>query len=163
MRFGPNRISVNSETALRDVYGHQANVQKSKVYKVFSDFMHDVSTHTVIDKTQHGRKKRVLSQALSDRAMKAVEDHILELVRQFCGHLVDSNPRDAHDKASLNEWASAKNISRWCNYLSFDIMGRLTFGKSFHMMEREDNRYILKVLQDGSQGLQTVRFFYAGF
>ena len=40
------------------------------------------------------------------------------------------------------EWTPAKNMAEWSNYLSYDVMGDLTFGKKFENVEREEHRYI---------------------
>ncbi|KAI9876588.1 MAG: hypothetical protein M1830_006166 [Pleopsidium flavum] len=166
VRFGPNRISVNSNTALRDIYGFKANVQKSRVYKVFADYMGGFNVHLTINKAQHGRKKRVLSQALSDSAMKGMEEHILKIVRRFCDHLLDRGVTEEESKGltdhkRVRDWSSAKNMADWTHYLSFDVMGALCFGKSFGMLEREHNRYILEVLIEATQGLHTVSKLYS--
>lgn len=157
-------MSVNSNTALKDIYGYRANVRKSLLYKAFSDFMGDVSTHTVINKARHGFKKRILCQAVSDSAMSAMEEHILKIVRRFCDHLVDGNSTNAGvegkesiDVQVVRNWSREKDMAAWTNYFSFDVMGELCFGKTFGMMERDDNRYILEVIMDGTQGLNAVR------
>jgi hypothetical protein len=38
------------------------------------------------------------------------------------------------------------DISRWFNYYSFDVMGDLSFGKSFNMLVDGKDAYILKQL-----------------
>ena len=131
------------------------------MYSVFNHFFDSESTETVIDKTQHARKRRVLSQALSDRALKTMENSVLLNVRRFCEHLLGGHPVKHStvlaDTKSGTEWSMAKNVAKWINYLSFDVMGDICFGESFDMMEREDNRYMMDVISDGSQGLHVVR------
>lgn len=87
VRFGPNSVSINTHTALRDIYGFKANVKKSDFYSVFPATKAAFSTHTAIDKAVHARKRRVLSQAFSDSAMRAMEIHILDNIQAWCGHL----------------------------------------------------------------------------
>jgi hypothetical protein len=77
VRYGPNSISINTNTALKDIYGLAKNVRKSKFYSVFPPNQQTYNTHNSIDKISHGRKRRVLSNAFSVAAMKSMEEHIL--------------------------------------------------------------------------------------
>lgn len=141
MRFGPNCLSFNSAAALRDVYGFRANVRKAEFYDAFA---HPVAnTHNTRDKAVHARKRRVLSQAFSDSAMRGIERYILQNVRSFCdqiGALDDASPES-------KGWTAPRVMSDWCNYLAMDILGDLSFGKAFHMLERPDNRFALGLVE----------------
>lgn len=65
VRYGPNRISINTAAGLKKVYGSKANTQKSRsFYNVFAHFFHSDSTLTIVDRAVHGRKRRVMAQAL---------------------------------------------------------------------------------------------------
>ncbi|KAI5364608.1 Putative cytochrome P450 [Septoria linicola] len=149
VRFGPNSLSFNSATALKEIYGFKSNVRKARFYEAFWATKDSFSTHSAISKSVHARKRRVLSQAFSDAAIKSMENHILAHVRQFCQNLAGDN--------SLTTFASAGNpenkgygapveISDQANYLTFDIMGDLCFGKAFGMLERPDNRFAIDLI-----------------
>jgi cytochrome P450 len=159
VRFGPNSISINTHTALRDIYGFKANVKKSDFYSVFPATKAAFSTHTAIDKAVHARKRRVLSQAFSDSAMRAMEVHIVDNIQAWCGHLGDNaaNSKDhvnlpmngfggLNPAFELKGWSAPKNMGDWANYLSFDVLGDLCFGKPFGVMEREENRFVLDLI-----------------
>ncbi|KAI1437349.1 isotrichodermin C-15 hydroxylase [Xylaria sp. CBS 124048] len=151
VRFGPNSLSFNSNGALRDIYGFKANVRKAAFYDAFA---HPVpNTHNTRDKTVHARKRRVLSQAFSEKAMKEMERYILANVRSFCGQI----GLGAGDGGDRKGWTPAKNMADWCNYLAMDILGDLCFGKAFHMLERPDNRYALDLVS-----LATTRHLICG-
>lgn len=138
MRFGPNSVSFNSNTALKDIYGFKSNVRKAEFYDAF---VHPASnTHNTRDKALHARKRRVLSQAFSDGAVKEMERYILANVRSFCEQI----GLGASDEKK--GWTVAKNMADWCNYLAMDILGDLCFGKAFHMLEKPDNRYALELV-----------------
>lgn len=79
-----------------------------------------------------------------------MEQVILENIWKFCAQLIhfDNNQED--------EWSKAVDVAHLANHLSFDIMGTVCFGKSFEMLENPANRYILDVLSDGAQCLNTV-------
>ncbi|KAI1803057.1 cytochrome P450 [Daldinia bambusicola] len=149
VRFGPNSVSFNSNTALKDIYGFKSNVRKAEFYDAF---VHPASnTHNTRDKALHARKRRVLSQAFSDGAVKEMERYILANVRSFCEQI----GLGASDEKK--GWTVAKNMADWCNYLAMDILGDLCFGKAFHMLEKPDNRYALELVS-----LATTRHLICG-
>lgn len=149
VRFGPNSLSFNSNTALKEIYGFKTNVRKAEFYDAF---VHPApNTHNARDKALHARKRRVLSHGFSDNAMKQMERYILANVRSFC---------DQIGTGASNEqkgWTPAKNMADWCNYLAMDILGDLCFGKAFHMLEKPDNRYALELVS-----LATTRHLLCG-
>ncbi|RYC57620.1 hypothetical protein CHU98_g8576 [Xylaria longipes] len=149
VRFGPNSLSFNSNSALKDIYGFKANVRKAEFYDAFA---HPVpNTHNTRDKNVHARKRRVLSQAFSDSAMKEMERYILANVRSFCEQIGLGASDDRKG------WTVPKNMADWCNYLAMDILGDLSFGKAFHMLEQPDNRYALELVS-----LATTRHLICG-
>jgi hypothetical protein len=147
VRFGPNSLSFNSQTALKDIYGFRANVGKAEFYNAFA---HPVAnTHNTRDKQVHARKRRVMSHAFSDAAMKQMERYILGNVRAFCEQIGAGNAGD-DPRAAVAEnkgWSAPRNMSDWCSYLAMDILGDLCFGKAFHMLESPDNRFALKLVE----------------
>ena len=136
----------------------KCNTRKSTFYNTFSAVFKSHSSNTVIDPVHHGRKKRVLTQALSENSIRAMEDHILNNVRSFCRFMGDGcipSSKDA-EKVRSREWSTPKDMTRWAGYLTFDIMGDVCFSQSFNMLEKEDNRYILDMLPKGVQGMNIV-------
>lgn len=142
VRFGPNSVSFNSNTALKTIYGHKANVKKSQFYSVFPPTKDTFNTHSSIDKVSHARKRRVLSHAFSDTAIKSMEKYILGNIRTFCSRLC--SPADKGERP--DGWSAAQNMADWCNYLTFDVMGDLCFGKAFEMLEHEENRHVIDLI-----------------
>ncbi|KAK0649669.1 cytochrome P450-like protein [Cercophora newfieldiana] len=145
VRFGPSSLSVNSNTALKEIYGFKANVRKSEFYDAF---VHPApNTHNTRDKDVHARKRRVLSHAFSDNAVKEVERYILANIRTFCDAIGDLG-RAVDEKKG---WTTPKNMSDWCNWLAMDILGDLCFGKAFHMLDKPDNRYAVDLVGVAAQ------------
>lgn len=71
-----------------------------------------------------------------------MERHILGNIRNFCDGIAASIAPTSEKKG----WGVPQNISDWCNYLTFDIMGDLCFGKAFGMLERPDNRFAIDLI-----------------
>ncbi|OJD34005.1 cytochrome p450 monooxygenase [Diplodia corticola] len=143
VRYGPNTLSVNDPAALKAIYGHRANVRKSDFYLAFPAVPGAFSTHTALDRHAHARKRRVMSHAFSDQALKGVEDYVLGYVRAFVGKLTAATADgDGHGLGhgsagggGPDGWSPARDVAEWCTYLGFDVMGDLAFGKSFSMLE----------------------------
>ena len=117
---------VNSAAAYRDIYNIKANVKKGKFYEVFSKNEKNINTLRAVDKVVHARKRRTLAQAFSEKAIKSAEIFIIKHLDRWCELLVED---------AGNEWSAPKNMAKWCDYLMFDILGDLCFGKSFESKE----------------------------
>lgn len=150
VRFGPSSLSFNSSTALKEIYGFKANVRKGDFYTAFWAAKDAYSTHSAIDRTAHARKRRVLAQGFSDHAIKSMENHILAHVRSFCANL-GASTNLGHTAIEEKGWTPAKNISDQTNYMAFDVMGDLCFGKAFGMLERPDNRFAIDLISNATK------------
>lgn len=98
---------------------------------------------------QHARKRRVLSHAFSDAAIKSLEKYILANVRTGCRLLAERNRSgtgEVDEKVGEEGWADMWNAANWCNWLVFDIMGDLVFGKAFGMLESSANRFAVDLV-----------------
>lgn len=141
VRYGPNQISVNTSTGLKEIYGHKANVKKSDWYSVFPPVEGAYSVWTCIDKAIHARKRRTLAHAFSDTALRDIEHCVTRNVNIFCSQLLSEEAR------MKGEWGEPKNMSLMANYLTFDILAELSFGKSsFGMLEKPDHRDVVDLI-----------------
>src|SRR5437868_341187 len=87
VRFGPNSVSINSAAALKDIYGYGKNFRKADFYEAFPAVKGVHNTHNAINKEEHSRKRRVLSQAFSEAALKNMEHLVLDNIRIFCDQM----------------------------------------------------------------------------
>ncbi|EGE84113.1 benzoate 4-monooxygenase cytochrome P450, variant 2 [Blastomyces dermatitidis ATCC 18188] len=136
VRIGPNTISINSVTGFKAIHGSRlSNVRKSDWYLTVEGAIGTPMTQTILDRQKHAFHRRVLDIALSETALKSVEHMIVENIQAWCTHLAEgiSEPGD---------WSSPKNMAEWATYLSYDIMGDLTFGKKFHCMDSGEHRFV---------------------
>ena len=87
---------------------------------------------------------------------------MLSSISKFCKLIRNEKQQDA--ERPQETWSAARDLSEYTSYLSFDIMGQVCFGRSFDTLEKSDNRYILNVLSDGAQCLNTVsKEIYSNF
>jgi cytochrome P450 len=144
VRYGPNTLSINHPAALKAIYGHRSNVRKSDFYLSFPAVPGAFSTHTALDLKMHARKRRVMSHAFSESALKGVEDFVLEHVSTYINALTGrfNRSKEATLQQPDSKWTDAKNVAQWSTYLGFDVMGDLSFGRGFGMLtgEKPENR-----------------------
>lgn len=121
---------TNSPSAHHEIYSAKANVKKGVYYRVWPKNHNQQNTWSVTDRKQHVQKRRVLSNAFSDRAVRAAEQFVIRHVDRWCELLI----QDAG-----NGWSKPRNIARWSEFLVFDILTDLCFGKSFEIKEPGEN------------------------
>lgn len=155
MRIGPNTLSINTAPALKSIYGFRANVRKADFYTAFPANKHTYNVHSSIDKAQHARKRRVMSHAFSDAAIKSLERWILANVRTGCRLLAE---KGVAAEGGEKGWREAWNAADWCNWLVFDIMGDLVFGKAFGMLESPGNRFAVDLVGNAAHRHLIVSF-----
>ncbi|KAJ3453469.1 hypothetical protein MRS44_017716 [Fusarium solani] len=125
VRVAPNELSFNTPQAYKDIYGHAIEGRKPFLKsRVFYDrgpsVVHPDIVFT-IDPEQHRPQRRSLSHAFSAKALRESEDiirgHVWLFVEQIGKH---GSPG-----------SGGVDMSAVYNWLTFDIIGELTFGESF--------------------------------
>jgi cytochrome P450 len=159
VRYGPDAVSFDHPDALKPIYGHKVNTKKSDFYLSFPARPGAVSTHTAIDPKTHARKRRVMSHAFSDAALRGMEEYVLNHLRYWMQNMAGT---------STKEWTAPKKVSDWTQWLAFDVMGDLCFGKSFSMLKGDvpETRRATHLLAQAAKRHNTVRSLFlrtAGF
>lgn len=158
VRVAPNFISINSAQGLHEIYGHGKRLKKADFYNAFPAIKGVYNTHNVIDKMVHGRKRRVLSQAFSDHALKGMEDVMLLHVRQLCSVLAGESPEVEMDGKS--DYGVLCNMGDLFSYLTYDVMGELCFGKSFDMLTSNVSRQMVKLVDQAAYRHYVVSLYH---
>ena len=81
----------------------------------------------------HARKRRVLNSAFSEKAIRSAESFVIRHVDRWNELLIEGNDG--------KEWTEPQNMSDLTDYLVFDIMGDLAFGRSFEIKEPGENPF----------------------
>lgn len=102
-----------------------------------------------IDKQKHALRRRFLAPAFSEKALREAEKLIAISAKKLCDGLA-ANSRD--------DWSDPKNMSDWATFFGFDFVSDLGYGRSFGMLEKEENRWIPNVLKSASRFL-----YYVGY
>jgi cytochrome P450 len=110
------------------------------------------SSNTTPDMKEHAFRRRVNVRALSPANIKAMEEQILKNIRYFCEHLTE--------EGKTEEWSAPRDMSKIVGYLVSDIMGDITFSKSWDVQRKPDNRDLLVSLPEGVAGIHLVSYFF---
>lgn len=97
------------------------------------------------DKVVHARKRRIISHAMSEASIRSYEPTIIDKIDLFCKRVSDASTFGG----------SYKNMSRWFSYLTYDIMGQLTFSQSYDMLTKDDHHFIQPLI-DSYQHSQVI-------
>jgi hypothetical protein len=148
---------MNTADGARAIYsGPKTNIRKAPFYKFLYN-KNAAGLAALIDKTAHARKRHITSQGFSDAALKSQEPYMIANIQQWCD-LLGTNITDGR-RIEANEWTEAKNMSTWSNYLTFDVLGDLCFGKPFGLLTSSAVRYVPRMMLSSMYAFQTVSTF----
>ncbi|KAH6686636.1 cytochrome P450 [Plectosphaerella plurivora] len=130
-RYTPDSILVNTPSGYQEIFNPKANIGKSVYYDTYVRNSVAFTTWNSTNKDIHARKRRVLTNCFSDKAIRNAEPYIHQNLDRWCGLLQDEIDKNG-------EWSESLNMADWSNHLIFDILGDLCFGKSFDMKEPDN-------------------------
>lgn len=114
MRFGPNRLLVNTSQGFRSIYGSGKNVSKAKGYLKISLVPGVHPTLGTLDDKAHGKLRRLLNLGLSNTQLRSIDDEISGLARLFASRLGEKNDRfNSKLEPTRDGWSAAKNMAEW--------------------------------------------------
>ena len=140
VRIAPNELSFGTAQAFRDIYG-----APSKTRKLFpkSDRFYD-NGHTniafVLDPEEHARQHRMFAPQFRPSAVRTQEPIVHSHVDLWVNLI----------KTRGENGAAAVDISRWFEWLTFDIIGELTFGESFNATRDNKSHPWVSILLDAT-------------
>ncbi|KAF3061636.1 hypothetical protein GL218_03349 [Daldinia childiae] len=126
VRAEPNTVLFNSPEAYADIYSQKSNVRRNNLYKVMQFNGFEDATITTLDVAEHARRRKILSLAFTENSVRAASSFVIQHLdrwNQLLMEEIDSG------------WSPAVDISEKLDGLIFDIMGDLSFGKSFNVKE----------------------------
>lgn len=123
VRYGPNRLLIDTNTAANgntspfleatffvcpltrlsdrksgtDINSHKANTIKSKAYQAL---VHSApNTLTIRDKSDHSRRRRILSLAFSEAKIQSYENILLRHINNFCSAIGTRDDKTSPDSS----------------------------------------------------------------
>lgn len=150
VRYTPNDISfISGETAWQDIYGFRTG--RSKHAEIFhKDLAYYAPAKHMISAGDgdHGRMRRIISHAFSDKALREQEPLIQSYVDLLVDRLKQVNAANPGKPVDL---------TTWYDWTTFDVIADLFFGKAFGcLQELKAHRYVELILAS----VRAVGLFY---
>ncbi|KAI9368157.1 cytochrome P450 [Aspergillus egyptiacus] len=129
VRLAPNELSFGSVESWKALYGHPTPQKpmpvKAAFYEVFSAGFRRRCIGSERDPHKHSQMRKMLSPAFSQRALLEQESIIGGIVDRFIKIVGERAPAES----------KGINMTKWFEMSSFDILGEMAFGESFHSLE----------------------------
>ncbi|KAI0859842.1 cytochrome P450 [Xylaria cubensis] len=138
VRIAPDRLVFNTVTALRDIYQNDRLV-KSHAYRAAQHRPDIFNIFTVVDRTLHRSKRKLIGQVISEQSMRAFEPIMVQEIDTFINHLFDLSKSD-----------DPVNMTPMCRHLSYDTAAHLGFGCSLNLQTDPTNRFLPKAISIGN-------------
>ncbi|KAL4883828.1 cytochrome P450 [Aspergillus karnatakaensis] len=136
-RYAPDRLVFSSPDAIRDIYSVGSNVTKDPTYAALG---HDkLNLVTLVDKSEHSKRRRLVAGSFSLANIKKFEPSILVYVERFITALSPSGLTVEYPE----RWGPAVDISDWCSYLTFDTMTDFVFGLKYDLLRDQRWRHVV--------------------
>ena len=149
VRLHPDELSFIGSSAWADIYTARPQLPKP-TFGVLQTPNGVPSIGTIPDAETHGRHRKIISHAFSDRALLS-QEYILQ---KYTDLLIDRlrNQPNLHD--------GTLDICSWYNFTTFDVLGDLCFGESFHCLETAENHPWIASLSKGVKAAQLFTIFH---
>ncbi|KAK0369863.1 cytochrome P450 oxidoreductase, partial [Colletotrichum costaricense] len=128
VRYGPNRYSINDAEALKTVYGHGTQFQKSEWYIPFQPNEDQWNVFSDRSIQRHAHSRRFYTNAYSMTSLVNYEPYVDD-----CGALFSQR---------LSEFAKAGStvdIGHWFQCFAFDAVAMMTYGKRLGFLDRGED------------------------
>ncbi|KAL9122683.1 MAG: hypothetical protein Q9187_000769 [Circinaria calcarea] len=129
LRLAPNKLSFINSQAWLDIHGHRNEKKKAWFEKdptVYLPRFNGAPSIVDANEQDHARFRRLLAHAFSEKALRDQEQILQTYVNLLISKLHDQIDGPSNGLLDMAEWV---------NFMTFDIIGELTFGRSFSCLE----------------------------
>ncbi|CAJ2509481.1 Uu.00g145070.m01.CDS01 [Anthostomella pinea] len=142
VRIAPNELSFSTVQSAKDLYG-----SPSKTRKLFpkSDLFYDVGISNLafeMDPAEHAKQYKLFAPAFRASALRSQEHIVHEHTDFFISQL----------RRLGTASGESLNMALWFEWLTFDIIGELTFGESFNAVRETRSHYWVTLLLGANYG-----------
>ncbi|KAI0145606.1 cytochrome P450 [Xylariaceae sp. FL1272] len=129
VRVAPNELSFASVESWKAIYGHPEPGKhippKGPFYEVFAAGFSSKCVGSERDPKIHSAMRKMLNPAFSQRGLLEQEAIITGVVNKFIRILLEKGGPSS----------KGLNMTKWFEMNSFDILGEMAFGESFHSLD----------------------------
>jgi cytochrome P450 len=141
VRVAPNELALAYEGVWDEVQGGTYDNEIPKLETYYRVQPNQTGFIMTAPPEDHSQMRRALSYSFSDRGIRDMESRMIGMLDKMLNRLDDiCGGRDgilpdqpAPEDAKLGE--AVIDIAKWCNFLTFDMIGELTFGESYECLE----------------------------
>ncbi|OTB16941.1 hypothetical protein K445DRAFT_21134 [Daldinia sp. EC12] len=134
IRPEPNTVLFYDPTAYADIYSMKSNVKRAPFFAAFRRVESENTTLTETDVNAHARKRKLLSLSFTEQSLRASSKFVIKHIDRWTQII-------AQELDSSAEWCAPQDLSGMIDALIFDIIGDLSFGKSFNIKEPGANPF----------------------
>jgi hypothetical protein len=114
VRYGPNKLLVNTASGVQDIYGHKNNVKKAQYYSPFHKGLVP-SALSAYDKDDHVPRRKILNPSFSEAALKQYDVTIAKHADIFIDKVVENNSSSGSQTMTGNSaWTVGRDMALWC-------------------------------------------------
>ena len=140
IRMAPNALSFTNASAWKEMYAHhQGRKNFQKDFIIYGRAGNDAASVLTADDADHSRMRRLLAHAFSDKALKSQQPLLLGYVATLMEALQDEVDGAAAGKVDM---------VKWFKWITFDIIGDLSFGVKFDTLKNRDYHPWASIIQD---------------
>lgn len=140
VRIAPNELSYTNADAIKTIYGHHNATTEG-----FTEFDKDkddyqanlagVRNILAAYAPDHSRFRRLFSHSFSEKGMRELQPRIQDYVERLIQGLKETTTKNDYT-----------DIMTWYNWTTFDMIGDLSFGESFHCLEKKTTNHWIAAL-----------------
>ncbi|KZL68265.1 cytochrome p450 [Colletotrichum incanum] len=146
VRIAPDYVAISDVPSAKQIHSVKTGYLKAPWYRKLGQEI--VTVFNTTDPALHRRYRALLSPGLTDTALKPMAPIVEHRVRQTIEQMgIEMKNRGAVD------------VFKWWYFMATDIIGELTFGESFHMLDLgRKNQYIEDLEKIGRTGVVSTTF-----
>ena len=124
MRISPDEIAISDLSSIKQMYRVGSNFLKSPWYQKFNESPHP-GIFSMTGPKEHATRRRLFAQSFSKTSLAGFECQIRAKVEVAIANI----DRDGR--------SGKADILKWFTFMATDVIGELSFGESFNMLEQE--------------------------
>lgn len=123
VRVSPNEVVLSDLQTTKEIHRIGTSFRKSDWYsKLTTTLEHNI--FSLVDPKAHQERRRLLSHPLSEGSLRELEPVVLENVELAIHRIQEHMDTDG-----------SADLLKWFFFMATDIIGQLSFGESFRMLE----------------------------
>lgn len=147
VRISPNQLAIDGSIGWSEVFARHPTIPEFEKTPTFYGPRNGIGILPACHE-DHQRQRRLMAYAFSAAALTEQESYLKHyidlLMRRLKEHMLAGSPVD---------------VTRWYNYLTFDIIAELAFGDPFNCLEQSDYHPLVAMIFSGIRGNAHISFF----